>query len=483
MGSNVKSKSISIGRYFLASFRMMLCCVSVWAFATPRAGSYPEKVKDTAIGREIIQQIAAHQKALYYPGSVSRMYRQGGYKLIWIAPETVKTPAVDAMLMLDCVLQFGLRYDDYHPEELSYNQFYKLRKEFATTGDRQKAEFDILLTDAMINLINNLHYGKLNPLFTASKIDSGNAPGFAAVKLLADAIASNDFKGLIETAQPQTKTYLDLQHQLLQLTGSYRENCYKIPQIDILNIAVNMERLRWITPDTGNYVRVNIPSFTLEVHNAAAVKTFNVIVGKQPTPTPTLQSRIEYFITCPEWKVPSRTFIEEILPKSIADTGYLEKNKYTIYDARGNYVAPEPGKFKEMLNQPGQFYARQSIGCANALGLFVFRFPNDYEIYLHDTPFQQLFAIGNRALSDGCIRIEHADKFAATILELGHSADKINSMQKAITIYKKRRFDLHRALPLTITYLTCEVDNGKLVTYNDVYNLDLSLKMALFNYD
>jgi murein L,D-transpeptidase YcbB/YkuD len=32
-----------------------------------------------------------------------------------------------------------------------------------------------------------------------------------------------------------------------------------------------------------------------------------------------------------------------------------------------------------------------------------------------------------------------------------------------------------------VTYLTCEVQNGTIVIYNDIYGLDKRLEMALYN--
>ncbi len=48
--------------------------------------------------------IRKNRPNLYYPRSVERFYKQNGYHLVWIAPDTVKTHArEEAMLMLDCV--------------------------------------------------------------------------------------------------------------------------------------------------------------------------------------------------------------------------------------------------------------------------------------------------------------------------------------------------------------------------------------------
>jgi hypothetical protein len=101
--------------------------------------------------------IKKNRANLYYPRSVERFYKQNGHQLVWVAPDTVKTHASEAMLMLDCVKLYGLLHFDYHPKQLTYDQLHKLVEKGGTEAD--KARYDIYLTDAMIRLMNDLHYG------------------------------------------------------------------------------------------------------------------------------------------------------------------------------------------------------------------------------------------------------------------------------------------------------------------------------------
>ena len=41
----------------------------------------------------------------------------------------------------------------------------------------------------------------------------------------------------------------------------------------------------------------------------------------------------------------------------------------------------------------------------NSMGMMKFEMPNDYGIYLHDTPLKEKFA-GDRWISNGCVRLE-----------------------------------------------------------------------------
>jgi len=200
----------------------------------------------------IASAIKDQRSVLYYPRSVERFYRQSGYKLAWIAPDTIKTHAWDAMLLLDCVRQYGLNHEDYHPDLLLYPTLHKL---INSGGLRAKARYDVLLTDAMIRFINNLHYGKLNPVYTAGKIDRGVQ--FKAENVLFLALQSNDFLSAINNVQPNTQLYIDLQDHMRLLTGQRSGDCYVIPQGLIRKMAINMERMRWINT-TGKQVHLTL---------------------------------------------------------------------------------------------------------------------------------------------------------------------------------------------------------------------------------
>jgi murein L,D-transpeptidase YcbB/YkuD len=199
----------------------------------------------------IASSIKGNRKNLYYPHSVERFYKQNGYQLVWIAPDTVKTHASEAMLMLDCVKLYGLNHNDYHPKQLIYDQLHKLVEKGGTKAD--KASYDIFLTDAMIRLMNDMHYGKLNPVYTAPKIDRGVE--FKADEELQKAIASTEFLSTIDQSQPESKLYRDLQDYIRMVVGQRSGDCYVIPRKLVRKMAINLERLRWIST-TGKNVNL-----------------------------------------------------------------------------------------------------------------------------------------------------------------------------------------------------------------------------------
>lgn len=220
---------------------------------------------DTDITPVVRQQLGKQQKKLYYPLSVARFYRLLGYKLAWIAPDTVKMHAGDAMILLDCVNQYGLNHTAYHPEKLTYTELELLTNHHTQVSSLQKAQFDMWLTDALITFINNLHYGRFNPDYSAGKIDAGMGD-FDAASVLKAALLSQDFTKAITNVQPQSKAYRDFRHQLYLQTGLFVGDCYEFPEAGIRLMAINMERLRWYSIRRKTQVELNIPSLTLTIH-------------------------------------------------------------------------------------------------------------------------------------------------------------------------------------------------------------------------
>ena len=70
----------------------------------------------------------------------------------------------------------------------------------------------------------------------------------------------------------------------------------------------------------------------------------------------------------------------------------------------------------EYYNDGGSTRIRQRPGPKNSLGFVKFLFPNDFNIYLHDTPNHELFDKDVRAFSHGCIRVEKPAELAQWVL-------------------------------------------------------------------
>ena len=216
-------------------------------------------------------------------------------------------------------------------------------------------------------------------------------------------------------------------------------------------IAANMERYRWLPRSFGSrYVFVNVSAFKLEAYDTGQkVLEMKVIVGQeyQDKATPVFADSMETVVFRPYWNVTPDIAAKEIFPKGPA---YLERENMETYQ------------------ENGQTRVRQRPGPKNALGFVKFLFPNDFNIYLHDTPNHELFKEDVRAFSHGCIRVEKPAELAQWVL--GWPADKVR--QEMDNPPDNKSVKVPQKIPVYITYFTTYINNGQLYFGNDLYNRD-----------
>ena len=441
------------------------------------------KQPDRSLSEQIKLQLSECRNMLNYPKTVERFYQARTYRLAWVEKDNHSNQVAPAMMILDCVSQFGLNRMDFHPEALIYRQVEVLAEQPGMLSSAERAIFDVLLTDAMITFMNHLHYGKFNIVLTPSKIDRGDAGDMKAEISLSGLMDGKDFYNEICKVQPASNEYDALQRYMNLVRGQYLEDSYEFPEQSVRKMTINMERLRWLSAVQTPNLIINIPAFTAKLKLKNITHQYKVVVGKPSSPTPILESSITHFTVVPEWKVPYKIFINEVLPKAIKSVDYLDNNHYSIYDARGKYIEPTRQKLRAVAMHPQNYFVRQSSGCDNALGKIVFRFANTYDVYLHDTPQPKLFLLPERGISHGCVRIEQVEQLAALILAQDGSASKIPLMRKAVLSYQTKNFLLKTAVPIKLVYLTCEMIDSQLVIYNDIYAQDRGLELAMYGYE
>ena len=226
-------------------------------------------------------------------------------------------------------------------------------------------------------------------------------------------------------------------------------------------IAANLERFRWLPRSLGErYILVNVPAFELTAYDSgkAALK-MKVIVGQdyQGKSTPVFSDSMEFVVFRPYWIVTDSIAAKEIYPKAEADPDYLDRNNY------------------EIVTIDHKRRVRQKPGDKNSLGLVKFMFPNDFNIYLHDTPQGELFNKDVRAFSHGCIRLQHPDSLAQFVL--GWPMDSVHhEMQQG---RDDHRVNLKRKIPVYIVYFTTYLRDGELYFGNDLYGRDDKLVASI----
>jgi L,D-transpeptidase YcbB len=227
-------------------------------------------------------------------------------------------------------------------------------------------------------------------------------------------------------------------------------------------IIANMEIWRWMPRDLGERrVEVNIPDFEAAViDHGEVVERTRVIVGKEQTPTPVFSETMRFLIVNPYWNVPPSIMRKEMLPKAAGDPSYFRRLGYEVFTRAGHLVVRQP---------PGE---------RNALGRIKFMFPNDFSVYMHDTPMRRLFAAQKRAFSHGCVRVDEPFRFAETVL--GRANGWSEERVKKLIGGKERYVYLPKPLPVHIEYFTAYVDeSGALRLRSDLYGYSRKVRQAL----
>jgi L,D-transpeptidase YcbB len=245
----------------------------------------------------------------------------------------------------------------------------------------------------------------------------------------------------------------------------------------VAQIRMNMERWRWLPRDLGTrYVLVNIPEMRLDIYEGDNVPlTMKVVVGKPDSQTPIFNDEMTHVVFSPYWNVPPSIAQGETLPSVMRDPGFLARNNMEVVDNSGKAVDASSID----LSNAGAYRFRQRPGSANSLGLVKFMFPNQFNVYLHDTPADSLFERAARSLSHGCVRVEQPQALAEYVLrdQPEWTAERINAAMHA---GEEKHVKLKTPLPVYLGYWTARArPDGMLQFRRDVYNVDTRLTARL----
>lgn len=272
---------------------------------------------------------------------------------------------------------------------------------------------------------------------------------------------------------------LDTMLQLLHKSSSSSQR---------LKILCNIERCRWRMRGISHadayrkYVIVNIPSFDLRAVDNGNVQTMNICCGEVKYKTPLLASWIKRMDVNPQWIVP-----KSISKSFLYNFSYMHRMGMYVLDKEKGKLPPEQVSYDKIMSN--EQHIVQSGGRKNALGRIIFRFDNNFSVFLHDTSSPWLFKRSQRALSHGCVRVEKP--FDLALFLLGERAEDMEDKLKYsmsvdfindVDSMKKRNIDRKRLIstlrvtpqiPLYITYYTIYYNaDGKLAEYDDVYGYD-----------
>ncbi len=465
--------------------------------------------------------------------SVRQFYSRRDFKPAWTSFSRLNNNGTVIMNLIEHSREYGLEPLHYHVGALRQLQG-RLGRETNSIRHRQTRErTEIMLTDAALRFMVNLHSGYItfdSVLFAeawtkdlSNKLQDGIEhdrlnekilsvqPLFVEYSRLQQATGNfvrqteltNESRTIEKPGRDSAAFYGQIRPVLARL-GYVEENCadgdickglkefqkyhgltpdgkagtntleaLTMTSLDHYRmLALNLDRLRKQDSTGIHLLYVNIPAYQLKVYRQNRLEdSYQVIVGSPKTPTPQLTSQVNRIITNPVWLVPKSIIKNEMLEKIKSDSGYLRRNQFRVVDRRNRVVSVDSLDLDKISDQESGYTLRQDAGDDNSLGKVKFIFSNPYLVFMHDTPGKTLFSKDIRALSHGCIRVQNPEKLADYMLRMVQ-ADTTN-IGRLIENGVQREFNLSSAIPIRISYVTCDVDdNGGIYFFKDIYGID-----------
>lgn len=239
-------------------------------------------------------------------------------------------------------------------------------------------------------------------------------------------------------------------------------------------IAANMERWRWLPRELEHrYVEVDVPDQSVKFIEDGKVLLYSrVVVGTDSDPTPILRTDVRAVIANPPWDIPGDIVAKKILPQLRRQPDYLV--------ARNMVLAGGPADDPHGINIDWKhvtgdlpYQIQQSPGPDNMLGKLMLDMPNPFDVYLHDTANRELFQLGDRLRSHGCVRVQAIAELASLALTDSATGGEDDDLSQAIASGETKRLPLERPLAVYMLYWTAIAWPDGTVSFRpDLYHRD-----------
>ncbi len=461
------------------------------------------------------QQLAGHLEhfistqhdSLVADRAVKKYYKENP-SLQWVSSKGLRADADSLLAVLQReVPQMGFDEKAFFLPQLqeAVERFHTLDFDEQHTAGSEVAQLDVLLTKAYVRYAIGQHYGFTRPESVFNAVDPKTVDTLGKVKtycrLFDIKVEHPDYQEPFRKLQadsvcpylaevlPTDGVYQKLQQTMATATADERRR-----------LAINMERRRWRTQRVENsrkHIFVNVAAQHLWAVDGDSVLPMRICYGALKTKSPLLSSAITYMEINPNWGIPL-SIIRNDVARHGGDSAYFARHRYTIYGPDG---AVDPRHVTSSMLTSGRYRVSQKGGAGNSLGRIVFRFPNNFAVYLHDTSNRGAFQYANRALSHGCIRVQKPFELAHYLLPEADewTLDKIRiSMdikpeteqgrkylkehvddERPLRLINTKSVDPH--IPVVIDYYTAYPNpkTGAVETWPDGYGYDRLLARSL----
>jgi murein L,D-transpeptidase YcbB/YkuD len=373
-----------------------------------------------------------------------------------------------AVQLLGRAQEHGLNPSDYDQQEIIELRTLQTSEDAPEKGSAERAQSlagaDVRITSALLTLGRDVAVGRTTP----TRIDSRwkarrDPPDFVGTLTTA---VEGDLNTWLDAIKPKHPQYAALQKALLDPAMAQHA----------ARISLNLERWRWTADDLGaRHIIVNIPSFHLTARDGGQTALeMKIVVGKPDHKTPIFSDVMTTTVFSPYWNVPDSIVEGETAPAAARDSGFLKRNNIEILRLSKSGATPvDPSSVN--WDDPDELKAlafRQRPGASNALGHVKFLFPNPYDVYLHDTPADALFARAGRAFSHGCVRVEQPEALAGWVLKDSPEWTD-EKIVEAMHAGEEQHVKLKQTIPVHIVYFTAWADDaGAVRLVPDVYGYD-----------
>jgi murein L,D-transpeptidase YcbB/YkuD len=430
------------------------------------------------------------------------LYDARNFAPAWSGDSDADSRAQTARFALEHAADQGLRPSDYTSGLAAW-------KDPPKAGS-DAAKFDIALTEALLRYASDVRYGRLRPRDVYKDVKLLPPQDYEMVPDLDAAISHNTLEKFLASLPPPDPRYQGLvaalaRYRAIQAQGGWPKGAKNLAQrlafedpelaanpsdedvhraifrFELRNglkpdgkvgpdvakalslpaawrvqqIIANMERWRWL-PRTfeRHYIMVNVPDQGLDyMIDGQSVLYSKVVIGRKKTPTPILHTWVKAIVANPPWDVPDFIAAADLLPHLRKSSNYLASRNYVLADGPANDPHGESVNWHGVSGHNIPYQIQQLPGPANVLGVLMMDMPNDYDVYMHDTPNKKLFDSNMRQMSNGCIRVQQILPLASLILTDDAQAglDQVNA---AIATQQTQRIELESLFPTYLVYWT-----------------------------
>ena len=432
--------------------------------------------------------------SLYADRMAHRYYDEGG-KWRWMGqPDQISLCDALDSVMRSKVPEMGFNEKVFFLPQIAQDLPAMHQPDSASDVPLRMGQLEAYLTKSYLRYVIGQRFGFTTPkkLFGNNQYDidieqADSAFVQLAMKQLTDKETMLSFLASVE---PQDSAYHVLRNQLaLDTTDVARQRT-----------LCNMERLRWRdkkhTREASRHIFVNIAAQQVWAVGPDSVINMRICCGKPSTKSPLLSSEITRIEVNPEWGIPMSIIRGEVSSHA-GDSAYFARRNYYITNGQGQQVNPSnltPGELSS-----GRYAVRQRSGAGNSLGRIIFRFPNRFSVYLHDTSSPGAFNNERRTISHGCVRLQRPFDIAEFVLpnadewmldQMRLSMDlkpktergkKYKSEHSGQAIRLIKNTPVEPNIPVVLDYYTRfpNPKTGELDTWGDPYDYDKIILKAI----